>query len=140
MFSFENVYISIRFGLASILKRSSFSSKRSQRWRAKTEILSIYKGKTVCANGKPMEILCNTLSKQGLELVKQTEHIFLPDIPVGMYLSRLAVNFGNFLLVKTLFERISVEEGKRCKKRQRVLEAFDAFLVEQSRRFKNALV
>ena len=99
---------------------------------------------TVCANGKPMEIyvchLCNTLSKQGLELVKQTELIFLPDIPVGMYLSRLAVNFGNFLLVKTLFERISVEEGKRCKKRQRVLEAFDAFLVEQSRRFKNALV
>ena len=78
-------YISILFGLASILKRSSFSSRtlsttvesengdfeylqRENSWCA------------VCANGKPMEIcvclLCNTLSKQGLELVKQTEHIF----------------------------------------------------------------
>ena len=55
----------------------------------------------------------NTLSKQ--DLVKQTEHIFLPDIPVGMYLSRLSVDFGNFLLVKTLFKPISVDEGKRCK-------------------------
>ena len=56
-FSIENVYISIRFGLASILKRSSFSSKTVESENGDFEYLQRENSWcTVCANGKPIEI------------------------------------------------------------------------------------